>query len=98
MKRKDIILISLFLIIVLINTGIVFAEDFKEVNLSDNLDDNQMIIDDETIDNQENIINGIQYKEEVGEDSADIIDDYECISDANNGHNNLKGSNLEANN
>ena len=35
MKRKDIILISLFLIIVLINTGIVFAEDFKEVNLSD---------------------------------------------------------------
>ena len=98
MKRKDIILISLFLIIVLINTGIVFAEDFKEVNLSDNLDDNQMIIDDETIDNQENIINGIQYKEEVGEDSADIIDDYECISDANNGHNNLKGSNLGANN
>ena len=98
MKRKDIILISLFLIIVLINTGIVFAEDFKEVNLSDNLDKNQMIIDEETIDNQENIINGLPYKEEVGEDSEAIIDDYECISDENNDHNNLKGSNLEANN
>ena len=98
MKRKNIILISLFLIMALINTGIVFAEDFKEVNLSDNLDKNQMIIDEETIDNQENIINGLPYKEEVGEDSAAIIDDYECISDENNDHNNLKGSNLEANN
>ena len=98
MKRKNIILISLFLIMALINTGIVFAEDFKEVNLSDNLDKNQMIIDEETIDNQENIINGLPYKEEVGEDSEAIIDDYECISDENNDHNNLKGSNLEANN
>ena len=76
MKRKNIILISLFLIMALINTGIVFAEDFKEVNLSDNLDKNQMIIDEETIDNQENIINGLPYKEEVGEDSEAIIDDY----------------------
>ena len=54
MKRKNIILISLFLIITIINTGIVFADDLEEININDNSNNNLKIIDDETIDSQEN--------------------------------------------
>ena len=79
MKRKNIILISLFLIIALINISIVSAEDFEEVNISDSLDENLEIIDNKDIDNQNYIIQG------------NAIDD-ESISDNGGGEEILKSS------
>ena len=60
MKRKNIILISLFLIITIINTGIVFADDLEEININDNSNNNLKIIDVETTDSQENFESKIQ--------------------------------------
>ena len=91
MKRKNIILISLFLILALINTGIVFAEDFEEVNVNDDLNNNLMSIDDENIDNQ---VNAVQDEEEVKEDSTKAISVDESISE--NKEYILKSSNVES--
>ena len=85
MKRKNIILISLFLIIALINISIVSAEDFEEVNISDSLDENLEIIDNKDIDNQNYIIQG------------NAIDD-ESISDNGGGEEILKSSNTATDN
>ena len=85
MKRKNIILISLFLIIALINISIVSAEDLEEVNISDSLDENLEIIDNKDIDNQNYIIQG------------NAIDD-ESISDNGGGEEILKSSNTATDN
>ena len=84
MKRKNIILISLFLIIALINISIVSAEDLEEVNISDSLDENLEIIDNKDIDNQNYI------------SQENAIDD-ESISDENPENESLKSSNLDDN-
>ncbi|MBO7518408.1 MAG: right-handed parallel beta-helix repeat-containing protein, partial [Methanobrevibacter sp.] len=85
MKRKNIILISLFLIIALINISIVSAEDFEEVNISDSLDENLEIIDNKDIDNQNYI------------SQENAIDD-ESISDNGGGDEILKSSNTATDN
>ena len=85
MKRKNIILISLFLIIALINISIVSAEDFEEVNISDSLDENLEIIDNKDIDNQNYI------------SQENAIDD-ESISDNCGGEEILKSSNTATDN
>ena len=85
MKRKNIILISLFLIIALINISIVSAEDFEEVNISDSLDENLEIIDNKDIDNQNYI------------SQENAIDD-ESISDNGGGEEILKSSNTATDN
>ena len=85
MKRKNIILISLFLIIALINISIVSAEDLEEVNISDSLDENLEIIDNKDIDNQNYI------------SQENAIDD-ESISDNGGGDEILKSSNTATDN
>ena len=85
MKRKNILLISLFLIIALINTGIVYAEDFEEVNISDSLDENLEIIDNKDIDNQNYI------------SQENAIDDESISGNAAYDEESLKSSNSDAN-
>ena len=88
MKRKNIILISLFLIITIINTGIVFADDLEEININDNSNNNLKIIDDETIDSQENFESEIPDMESeipnrvsINEDSTLEISDVSISSE-----------------
>ena len=111
MKRKNILLISLFLIIAMINTGMVFAEDLEEININDDSDNNLMIIDDETIDSQENFESEMHDREEINEDSTlqisdEAIDenptlslnDEEALLENDASDKILESSNLEANN
>ena len=88
MKRKNIILISLFLIIALINISIVSAEDFEEVNISDSLDENLEIIDNKDIDNQ----NYISQENAIDDESISDGGGDEILTSSNTATDNLQST------